>query len=137
MRRLQSGRAAYGRWRRRRGAAGFSPPRRARPKRRSLPSIALSPSMTGCPGPSSVAARCSRAGRISGRRPAGPDLTHTELRVARLAASGHANKEIAATLFMSVHTVEAHLSHVYRKLGLRSRTELAQHTAISAEAQSK
>ena len=75
--------------------------------------------------------------RISGRRPAGPDLTHTELRVARLAASGHANKEIAATLFMSVHTVEAHLSHVYRKLGLRSRTELAQHTAISAEAQSK
>ena len=35
------------------------------------------------------------------------------------------NKEIAAALFMSVHTVEAHLTHVYRKLGIRSRGQLA------------
>ena len=45
-------------------------------------------------------------------------------RVATLAAAGRSNKDIAAELFMSVHTVGAHLSHVYRKLGIRSRTEL-------------
>jgi DNA-binding CsgD family transcriptional regulator len=75
--------------------------------------------------------------RISGRRPADGELTATELRVARLAAEGRANKEIAATLFMSVHTVEAHLSRVYRKLDVRSRTELAQHTAMAPEADAK
>jgi DNA-binding CsgD family transcriptional regulator len=59
------------------------------------------------------------------------------LEVARLAAVGRTNKEIAAALFMSVHTVEAHLSRVYRKLGVRSRTQLSQHTAVAAEADAK
>ena len=63
--------------------------------------------------------------RISGRRTTSDELTGTERRVAELAASGHTNKEIAAELFMGVSTVEAHLSRIYRKLGLRSRTELA------------
>ncbi|HYZ82342.1 MAG TPA: LuxR C-terminal-related transcriptional regulator, partial [Solirubrobacteraceae bacterium] len=63
--------------------------------------------------------------RISGRRPASGDLTATETQLASLAADGHANKEIAAALHMSVHTVEAHLTHIYRKLGVRSRAELA------------
>jgi DNA-binding CsgD family transcriptional regulator len=65
--------------------------------------------------------------RISGRRRATLDesLTETELRVAELAAGGRSNKEIAAALHVSVHTVSAHLSHVYRKLGIRSRTQLA------------
>ena len=76
-------------------------------------------------------------GRISGRRPGGAELTETELQVARLAAAGHANKEIAAALFMSVHTVEAHLSRVYRKLGVRSRTHLSQHPAVVADAEVK
>jgi DNA-binding CsgD family transcriptional regulator len=76
-------------------------------------------------------------GRISGRRPAGPELTATELQVARLAAQGRANKEIAAALFMSVHTVEAHLSRVYRKLGVRSRTQLSPHPAVMPEATPK
>jgi DNA-binding CsgD family transcriptional regulator len=53
------------------------------------------------------------------------ELTRAERRVAALAAEGHHNKEIAATLFLSVSTVEMHLSRVYRKLDLRSRTELA------------
>ena len=63
--------------------------------------------------------------RISGRRDASDELTETERRVAELAAHGRTNKEIAAQLFMGVSTVEAHLSHVYRKLGVRSRTDLA------------
>jgi DNA-binding NarL/FixJ family response regulator len=63
--------------------------------------------------------------RISGRRTSSDELTETEQRVAELAADGRTNKEIASELFMGVSTVEAHLSRIYRKLGLRSRTELA------------
>ena len=54
-----------------------------------------------------------------------PELTPTESRVAELAATGAQNKEIAAALFVSVKTVEANLSRVYAKLGIRSRVELA------------
>jgi DNA-binding CsgD family transcriptional regulator len=67
--------------------------------------------------------------RISGRRPADEELTETERQVAVLAGQGRTNKEIAAALFMGVSTVEAHLSHVYRKLGVR-RAELAGRLAI-------
>lgn len=42
-----------------------------------------------------------------------------------LAADGHSNKEIASTLFVSIHTVEAHLKHAYAKLGVHSRSQLA------------
>ena len=52
-------------------------------------------------------------------------LTPTERRVAELAATGAHNKEIAGALFVSVKTVEANLSRVYAKLGIRSRVELA------------
>ena len=62
--------------------------------------------------------------RISGRSPASEGLTETERRVAALAAHGRTNKQIAAELYMGVSTVESHLSHVYRKLGVR-RAELA------------
>ena len=71
--------------------------------------------------------------RISGRAPASDELTETERRVAELAAHGRTNKEIAAELFMGVSTVEAHLSHVYRKLGIRSRTELAGRVATPVD----
>jgi DNA-binding CsgD family transcriptional regulator len=57
-------------------------------------------------------------------RSLGRELTPTELRVAELAATGAQNKEIAGALFMSVKTVEANLSRVYAKLGVRSRVEL-------------
>jgi DNA-binding CsgD family transcriptional regulator len=53
------------------------------------------------------------------------DLTPSELRVARLAASGLTNKDIASALFISPKTVEHNLSSVYRKLAVRTRAELA------------
>jgi DNA-binding CsgD family transcriptional regulator len=70
--------------------------------------------------------------RISGRAPASDELTETERRVAELAAQGHTNREIAAELFMGMSTVEAHLSRVYRKLGVR-RAELATQLAMAGD----
>ena len=52
-------------------------------------------------------------------------LTPTERRIADLVAAGQSNPEIAATLYISVKTVEANLTRIYRKLGLRSRVDLA------------
>jgi DNA-binding CsgD family transcriptional regulator len=51
-------------------------------------------------------------------------LTASERRVAQLAADGMSNKEIAQTLFVTINTVEVHLSHVYRKLQISSRAHL-------------
>lgn len=64
------------------------------------------------------------AGR-TGLHPTDGALTATERRVAELVGAGRSNQETAAELFMSVKTVEANLTRVYRKLSLRSRTELA------------
>jgi DNA-binding NarL/FixJ family response regulator len=50
-----------------------------------------------------------------------------ETQIPELVAAGRSNKEIAAEAYLSLKTVEAHLSSIYRKLGLRSRTELAAH----------
>jgi DNA-binding CsgD family transcriptional regulator len=52
-------------------------------------------------------------------------LTPQEVAVAQLAAAGATNREVATSLVLSVKTVEHHLSRVYAKLGIRSRTELA------------
>jgi DNA-binding CsgD family transcriptional regulator len=53
------------------------------------------------------------------------DLTAQELNVALAVAGGATNREVSSTLFLSAKTVEMHLTRIYRKLGLRSRTELA------------
>jgi DNA-binding CsgD family transcriptional regulator len=71
-------------------------------------------------------------GRIGGRRAVGDELTPAEQRVAALVAEGRSNKEAAAALFLTERTVEFHLTHVYRKLGVRSRAELARHLARPA-----
>jgi DNA-binding CsgD family transcriptional regulator len=63
--------------------------------------------------------------RIGGRRPSPTELTPTEAQIARLAADGRTNREVADALFVTVHTVEANLTRIYRKLQVRSRTELA------------
>jgi DNA-binding CsgD family transcriptional regulator len=66
----------------------------------------------------------SELGRIGGRtRQEG--LTAAERRVAALVAEGRTNREVAAALFLTERTVASHLTHVYAKLGIRSRVELA------------
>jgi DNA-binding CsgD family transcriptional regulator len=61
-------------------------------------------------------------------------LTASERRVAQLAADGMSNKEIAQTLFVTIKTVEVHLSHAYRKLEITSRAQL--HPALLTQPQS-
>jgi DNA-binding CsgD family transcriptional regulator len=52
-------------------------------------------------------------------------LTPSELRIARLAADGRTNREIAHELYITLKTVEGHLSRAYTKLGIEGRSELA------------
>ena len=60
----------------------------------------------------------SAPGRGSG------ELTPTERQIAGLVAEGMQNRQIAQAMFVSVATVEAHLTRIYRKLQIRSRAEL-------------
>jgi len=85
---------------------------------------------TGC-GALALASQASEelkaaGGRIRKVSRTGPgSLTPCELRVARLAAEGLSNREIAQALFVTRRTVEMHLSHAYAKLDIESRAELA------------
>jgi DNA-binding CsgD family transcriptional regulator len=63
--------------------------------------------------------------RIGGRAPSRGELTEAESRIAALVAEGRTNREVAAALFVTEHTVERALTRTYRKLGVRSRAELA------------
>lgn len=71
-----------------------------------------------------------------GRLPLAPTgvraFTPSERQVAQLVATGLTNRQIAERLFLSEKTIEAHLSRAYRKLGVRSRTQLAVHLAAVA-----
>jgi DNA-binding CsgD family transcriptional regulator len=67
--------------------------------------------------------------RARGRRSPAGKLTGAESRVALLVAEGHTNKEVAAQLFTTVSTVESHLTSIYRKLDLRSRSGLVRRVA--------
>jgi DNA-binding CsgD family transcriptional regulator len=70
-------------------------------------------------------------GRGERKRPSSgwASLTRAELDIVRLVAEGLGNKDIAARLFVSPRTVQAHLTHIYTKLGLTSRVQLAQEAA--------
>jgi DNA-binding CsgD family transcriptional regulator len=59
-------------------------------------------------------------------------LTPTERDVVRLVSEGLANNDIATRLFVSPRTMQSHLTHVYTKLGLTSRVQLAQEAACHA-----
>jgi DNA-binding NarL/FixJ family response regulator len=74
-------------------------------------------------GPNTLAGE--ELARLGTRRRSPAELTPAEVRVVELASQGLSNKAIAQTLFVTVHTIEVHLSHAYRKLGVSSRTQLA------------
>ena len=86
-------------------------------------------------GAERAAARVRRLLRVSGTRraPRGrdpaaaqwPELTASEFAVVRLVTQGASDREVAQRLYISVHTVNSHLRHVFAKLGIRSRVELA------------
>jgi DNA-binding NarL/FixJ family response regulator len=70
--------------------------------------------------------------RVGGAVPApSSELTPTEQRIAQLVGEGKKNREVAEALFISVKTVEANLSRIFHKLGVRSRTELSRRIAAT------
>ncbi|WP_158088671.1 helix-turn-helix transcriptional regulator [Thermoactinospora rubra] len=83
-----------------------------------------------------VPAHATPARAVPARKPAAPRREHpapgessvlseAELRVAQLAALGHTNRQISDQLFITVSTVEQHLTRAYRKLGIKGRSALA------------
>jgi DNA-binding CsgD family transcriptional regulator len=99
--------------------------RRARQKRAAREAIEASRAAFEELGAARWADRArEELGRIGGRTRS-DDLTPAERRVADLVARGRTNAEVAAALFLAERTVASHLTHVYAKLGVRSRTELA------------
>ena len=99
--------------------------RRAREKRTAREAIEAALDGFETIGAAGWAAKThAELGRISGRTRA-EGLTAAERRVAALVAEGRTNREVAAALFLGERTVASHLNHIYAKLGVRSRTELA------------
>ena len=98
----------------RRSAAPHERPSRTHSRASSSSAPRSGPSR---PAPSSRASAAVRASN--------GELTEAERRIALLVAEGRTNREVAAALFLTVHSVETTLTRVYRKLEVRSRAELA------------
>ncbi len=96
--------------------------RQKRPARETLEAAAAGFEELGAAGWAERAR--AELGSIGGRTRV-DGLTAAERRVADLVAQGRTNAEVAAALFLAERTVASHLTHVYAKLGVRSRTELA------------
>ena len=99
-----------------------------RAKRRGLARRALEAALEifdRLPAPLWSSKASAELARLGGRPVSETVLTPTERRIASLVAEGKANKEVAAELFVTAHTVEAALTRIYRKVGVRSRTELS------------
>ncbi|MBE2320135.1 helix-turn-helix transcriptional regulator [Solirubrobacter sp. CPCC 204708] len=112
--------------------------RRAGQKTGARETAALAQELAVRAGATALARRAREEALASGARPRRVarsgvgSLTPSELRVAQRAAEGHSNREIAEDLFVTVKTVEMHLAKAYAKLGIRSRTELADALAETA-----
>jgi DNA-binding CsgD family transcriptional regulator len=99
--------------------------RRARQKRAAREAIEAALAGFDELGAASWAASArAELGRVGGRTRI-EGLTPAERRVADLVVQGRTNREVAAALFLGERTVASHLTHIYAKLGVRSRTELA------------
>jgi DNA-binding NarL/FixJ family response regulator len=77
-----------------------------------------------------AAVRCAAVGQVSIPRPLRevlepPALSHRELQIVALAAAGYTNAQIAERLCLAESTIKAHFSSVFRRLGVRSRTQAA------------
>ncbi len=88
----------------------------------------------GCAMSTAQAIAYAQRGRGERKRPSSgwASLTPTEIDVVRLVSEGLSNKDIAARLFVSPRTVQTHLTHVYTKLNLSSRVQLAQEASRHA-----
>ena len=75
-------------------------------------------------------------GQLGGRRRL-EGLSPSERQVAELVAEGQSNREVAASLFLAERTVASHLTHVYAKLGVRSRTELTRRLTSDQQARDR
>ena len=107
------------------------------PAARAAEAVPLLETALGCyadAGAERDAARVRSLLRARGVRPAAggprqaadwPELTESEFAVVSLVARGATNREVAERLFLSPYTVSSHLRHVFTKLGIRSRAELA------------
>lgn len=88
---------------------------------------------TQCHAPGTIARLRSMLGDTADRPPAGATaLTRAERQVAGFVGTGMTNRQIAERLFLSEKTIETHLTRSYRKLGVRSRTQLALRISESA-----
>jgi DNA-binding CsgD family transcriptional regulator len=70
--------------------------------------------------------------RIGGRVASRADLTESERRIAGLVAEGSTNRQVAAALFLTEHSVETALTRIYQKIGVKSRSELAHRVSSTA-----
>jgi DNA-binding CsgD family transcriptional regulator len=99
--------------------------RRAKQKRKARAALEEAAALFEQLGAASWAARTHEELKRTAARAAPTGLSETELKIARLAADGLTNRAIASEVFVSPKTVEANLGRVYRKLGIRSRAQLA------------
>jgi DNA-binding CsgD family transcriptional regulator len=105
--------------------------RRQRRRREAREQLGAALDAFACMGAHGFAGRAQAELEATGvhpttRRPGvSSGLTAQETQVARLAAAGDTNREAAAKLFLSPATVDHHLRHIYQKLGVSSRTQLA------------
>jgi DNA-binding CsgD family transcriptional regulator len=99
--------------------------RRAKQKRMAREALEQAAEIFETLGAEPWALRTHEELRRTAARAAPIGLSETELKIARLAAEGLTNQSIAAEVFVSRKTVEANLGRVYRKLGIRSRAQLA------------